>query len=305
MRKTFMLIITLFLLAASILLYADKIVFIKYPDFKLGFTTTIFTKSGYGPSLENEIKFIDYASDKGYAWIEIRDANGILTVNECKAIAAYAKEKNLEIAYATNRGPLDGDFWQVLGNAWRNGSVFTKGPRSVRTVDGGNTEFVNGKAAWTDTDFKKAIEIQTNALAGIKDQGLTLMAENANLPVIGPNGMEAFFDAIDPSFGFQFDTANMFAISKVRTDPKDAERVIRKLAPKIVYTHLKSSVNATQMPTLVDNELDFAVIFEILAKNKKNYIAIEIAQVETYEEQLANLEKSVDYLVKKGFVSIK
>jgi len=54
-----------------------KITFTKYPAMKLGYLTAMFARGGMGPSVENAVAFIDYASEKGYSWIEIRDADGI------------------------------------------------------------------------------------------------------------------------------------------------------------------------------------------------------------------------------------
>jgi sugar phosphate isomerase/epimerase len=283
-----------------------KITFTKYPGLKLGFTTVVFARSGLGPTLENAIAFIDYASEQGYAWIEIRDPNGVLTVAECKAINAYAILKKVELAYASNRGPLDNDYWQVVGNSWRNASEFIKGTRTVRVVDS-NSEFAKDakKMAWTEEEFKAALKTHNDAAKGIKDVGLQLVVENANLPVLGPFGFEAFMTATDKAVGYQLDTANMFCVSKVRTDPKEAERVLRKFASRIFYSHLKSSANGVCQPVLGDNELDIGTILSILAQNKKPYIALELAQAATVDEQKANLEKSLAYLKGKGFITIK
>jgi sugar phosphate isomerase/epimerase len=304
--KVFVVLATVLLLTEGNAVAGKKISFTNYPNLKLGFTTVVFMRCGLGPSLENALVFIDYASDRGYAWIELRDPNGILTVAECKAIAAYAKDKKIEMAYAANRGPLDADYWQVLGNSWRNASVFAKGPKTVRVVDS-NAEFGKdpNKKAWTGDEFKKALETQNGAAKGIKDQGLQLVIENANLPVKGEFGFEAFMEATDKAVGFQFDTANMFAVSRVRTDPKDAEQVFKKFASRIHYTHLKTSVNGVAQPVLTDNELDLGMIFSVLGKNKKNYIAIELAQAETFDEQKTNLEKSLEFLKGKGFITVK
>lgn len=306
MFKVFVAMAAVLLLTAGNAMAGKKITFTSYPNLKLGFTTVVFMKCGLGPSLENALTFIDYASDQGYAWIELRDPSAVLTVPECKAIAAYAKIKKIEMAYAANRGPLDADYWQVLGNSWRNASVFTDGPRSVRVVDS-NTEFGKdpNKKAWTEDEFKKALETQNSAAKGIKDQRLQMVIENANLPVKGPFGFEAFMAATDKAVGFQFDTANMFAVSRVRTDPKDAEEVFKKFASRIRYTHLKSSINGVAQPVLTDNELDLGMIFSVLAKDKKNFIAIEVAQADTFDEQKANLEKSLAYLKSKGFITVK
>lgn len=285
----------------------QKITFTKHPNLKLGFTTVVFSKCNMACNVSNVMTFIDYAGSQGYAWIEIRDPDGTLTVDECKAIAAYAKNKDVEIGYATNRGPLDADYWQVLENSWRNAFVFKSGPRTVRVVDS-NSEFSKDptKKEWTEAEFKEALSVQNSAAKNVKGKDLQLVIENASLPVLGAYGFEKFFDATDKVVGIQFDTANMFSASKVRTKPKDVERVFRKLAPRVYYTHLKSSINGVAQPMLTDNELDIPMLLSVLARNNKNYLAIELAQANgnTFEGQKANLEKSLDFLKKKGIIKI-
>jgi sugar phosphate isomerase/epimerase len=307
MKKILLCMVLLFFLATTHAFAGQQISFTKHPNLKLGFTTVIFAKCKMGPTVPNIMTFIDYAGDQGYAWIEIRDPDAVLTVEECRLLATYAKNKDVEIAYASNRGPLDADYWQVLGNAWRNAAVFKQGPGTVRVIDS-NSEFMKDpkKMAWTEDEFKKAIAVQNSAAKGIKEQGLQLVMENANLPVKGKFGFEQYFGATDKVVGLQFDSANMFCVSKVRTNPKDAEKVFRKFAPRIYYVHLKSSVNGVAQPVLTDNELDIPMFLSVLAKNKKPYVAIELPQADTdtFEGQKANLQKSLDYLQRKGIIKI-
>lgn len=306
MKKFLTLIITLMLLLSlANVLSAKTITFTKYPDFKLGFTSVIFTKCGLGPTVQNAITFIDLAKAEGFAWVELRDPNGILTENECKAIAAYARSKGIEMGYAVNRGPLDADFWSVEGNAWRNTKHFT-GPKTVRVTDG-NSEFSKdpNKKEWTEAEFKKALQVNNDFAKGVKAEGLQSVIENANVPIKGNFGLEKLLEAADKSVGYQLDTANFFAVAKIKTDPKDAEAFLRKFASRLYYTHLKSSKNSSQEPVLTENELDLGKVFDILGQYKKNYIAIELGQVESYDEQVANLRKSLDYLKSKGFIVIK
>ena len=72
-----------------------------------------------------------------------------------------------------------------------------------------------------------------------------------------------------------------------------------------LYTRLKSSVDGVCQPVLGDNELDNEIILSILAQNKKTYVAIEVAQVKSVDEQKANLMKSLEYLKSKGIITIK
>ncbi len=73
---------------------AEKIVLKKYPDLKIGFTTANFLRV-LPVTLENTKKLIDFASDQGFSWIELRDPNAVLTLKECKKIADYARGKNV------------------------------------------------------------------------------------------------------------------------------------------------------------------------------------------------------------------
>jgi sugar phosphate isomerase/epimerase len=308
--RVMLVVACLVLLVAGQSLAADapgkKITFTKYPGFKLGFLSASFGPAGIGPSVENAKMLIDFGKEQGFAWMELRDASAALSEDDVKAISKYAASKKIEIVYASNRGPLEGDYWQVLGNSWRNALHFKKGTRTVRTADSGD-EFAKDpkKMALTEAEFKKAVDTTNKAAKGVKDVGLHLVVEDAFLPVLGPYGFEAFTDATDKAVGLQLDTANMFCTSRVRTDPKEAERVMRKISPRLYYTHLKASVNGVCQPVLTDSELDFGVIFEILAKNKKNYIAIELVGAKTVEETKANYIKSLEYLKDKGFITIK
>ena len=303
--KNVLMIIVIVLLVTGNAFAAQKIAFTKYPDLKLGFTTVIFTKCKMDPTLDNAKAWIDYASAQGYAWIELRDPNGALTIDQAKEIAAYAKSKNLEMAYATNRGSNDADYWQVLGNSWRRALLFENGPRTVRTTDA-NSEFAKDekKVAWTEAEFKKALETQNNAAKALKEMGLQLMIENANVPLVGQFSLDELLTAADPAVGYQLDTANMFAVARTKADPKDAEAFLKKHIGRLQYTHLKSSVNNAQNPVLADNPLPFETVFQLLAENKKPYIAIELGQVESCDDQKANLEKSLEYLQSKGFITI-
>jgi len=314
MRRALLTILGIFLLSCLIVgqpLAADvntgkKIRVTKYPGMKLGYLSAIFLTAGMGPTLENELALIDLASEQGFAWMEIRDPNAALTVAECRAINAYGILKHIELSYAINKGPLDSDYPQVIEKALKNAAEFTKGPRTIRVPES-NMEFMNDpkKMAWTEEEFKKALQIQYDVAKKAKTVGLQFVNENANLPVSGPYGFEAYMDAADKIIGWQLDTANMFCISKMHTDPKESDRVIRKFASRIFYTHLKSSVNGVCQPVLGDNELDNAIILSILAQNKKNYVAIEVAQVKSVDEQKANLIKSLEYLKSKGIITIK
>lgn len=304
MKKLLMLGLVVLMMTSTVFA-AQKITFTKYPELKLGFTTVIFTKCKMDPTLDNAKAWIDYASEQGYAWIELRDPNGALPVEAAKEVAAYAQAKNIEMGYATNRGPNDADYWVVLGNAWRRALLFENGPKTIRTLDA-NTEFAKDetKTAWTEAEFKKALDIQNNAAKAMQEMGLQLVIENANLPLVGQYSLDELLTAADPSVGYQLDTANMFAVARTKADPKDAEAFLKKHIGRLQYTHLKTSVDNAQNPVLADNPLPFETVFQILSENQKPYIAIELGQVESCDDQKANLQKSLEYLQSAGFITI-
>jgi hypothetical protein len=86
------LILSLFFLGSSAYPAEKKIVLNKYPDLKIGFLTMNFLRV-FPVTLENSKKLIDFASDQGFAWIELGDPNAVLTLAECKQIAEYARAK--------------------------------------------------------------------------------------------------------------------------------------------------------------------------------------------------------------------
>ena len=51
------------------------------------------------------------------------------------------------------------------------------------------------------------------------------------------------------------------------------------------------------MPVLAESELDFDIVFSIMAKNKIAYVAIELDMAEKLEECKSNMQKSAEYLM--------
>jgi sugar phosphate isomerase/epimerase len=69
---------------------------------------------------------------------------------------------------------------------------------------------------------------------------------------------------------------------------------------KIGYIHLKTSKNNVPQPVLDGNQLAFDTILDLLQKNGKTYVAIELDPVSSATDEYANVVKSVEYL-KKNF----
>ncbi len=86
---------------------ADKpFVLGQYPALKFGFTSQNLAK-WLPNSVDNLKKVIDFASRKGFSFIELRDANVGLSYDDAKKIAAYARKKKIEVIYAMGIGGLD------------------------------------------------------------------------------------------------------------------------------------------------------------------------------------------------------
>jgi sugar phosphate isomerase/epimerase len=280
----------------------QKMVLKKYPEIKLGYTTTNFLKP-LPVSLDNKKKLLDLAGELGCSWVEIRDPSASLTVDECKQLMAYAKSKNIEIGYALQVGLLDPAYWEIFTRGLPNAAVF-EGPRTIRTLAAG-PEFANDpkKKTWTLTELFKAVQVANRAGNMARAAGLKYVVENAFEALKGDGvtgfGLSEFFANVNSNMFLQCDTANFFAVSRVYTKPEEAKAFMEKYASRIPYIHVKTSTSEHKvLPVLDQNELDFDTVFSILTKNKIRYAAIELTQPDTFEACANNLKKSVEYLVK-------
>jgi sugar phosphate isomerase/epimerase len=296
------LILSLIFLGSSGYSAEKKIVLNKYPNLKIGFTTANFLRV-LPVTLENTKKLIDFASDQGFTWIELRDPNAVLTLAECKQVAEYARGKKIEIAYALGVGLMDGNFWEVFSRGLANAIVFD-GPRTLRTAAPGDEFNINPKkTAWTLNELHKTVKIANKAGNQARASGLKYVTENA-FEVIRGDGITSFgtteyFANVNSNVLWQLDTANFFCLGRNVAKPEEASAFLEKHAGKLVYIHLKtSSKDHKPQPILSDNELDFNIVFSLMTKQKVPYVAIELAQVPTIEECYENHKKSVEYLLK-------
>jgi hypothetical protein len=283
---------------------AEKIVLGKYPDLKIGFTTANFLKF-YPPSVPNLKKLLDFASDQGFAFIEIRDPNATLTLSECKEIASYARHAGVEIVYAMNPGALDPNYWEVFSRGVANAAVFD-GPKVVRIgANGGEMMVSETKTHWTAEDFSQIVKTTNMAANYAKMFGLQFLTENARESLQGDGvttfGTTELFggQGVNSNVGLQLDVANFFCTARIPADPGAVRIFVANNVSKIGYTHLKtSSPDHKPQQVLNGNELAFDAFFKLLQKNGKNYIAIELDAAATLDDAFANHVKSVQYLKK-------
>jgi len=279
----------------------QKMVLKKYPEIKLGFTTTNFLKP-LPVSLENKKKLVDLASELGCSWVEIRDPSGALSPEECKQLMAYAKSKNLELGYALQVGLLDPAYWEIFSRGLANAPVF-EGPRTIRTLAAGS-EFDKDpkKTTWTLSELFKAVQVANRAANLARVAGLKYVVENSTHALKGDGvtgfGLTEFAANVNSNQFFQCDVANFFAVSRVVAKPEEVKAFMEKYASRMPYIHIKASSSEHKvLPVLAQNELDFDTVFSILTKNKIQYAAIELTQPDTFEACANNLKKSFEYLV--------
>ena len=301
--KSMIIAIFLSLVFLGVSAFAGETIKLKnYPDLKIGFTTANFLRA-LPVTLDNTKKLIDFASDRGFSWIELRDPNAVLTLEECKQIAAYARGKNVQVGYAMAAGLMDANFEEVFSRGLANAAVF-EGPRTARASCGGNEFNVDPKkTAWTLAELNTLVAAANKAANQAKAMGLKYATENANEITKGDGmtsfGITEFFANVNPNVGLQFDTGNFFCVSRVLTKPADAQVFLEKYIGKLAYIHLKtSSPEHKPLPVLGENELDFNVILSLMVKNRVPWVAIELAQAATVEECYDNHKKSIDYLMR-------
>jgi sugar phosphate isomerase/epimerase len=283
-------------------LAAEKIVLQKYPDLKIGFTTTNFLQA-LPVSLNNAKVMIDFAYSNGFPWIELRDPTAKLTLAECKEIAAYAKARGVEVGYAAQIGLLDATFWEIMSRAVPNAAAF-EGPKTVRSLAFGNEFNLDPKkVAWNLDELYKIVKTANKAGNLAKGKGLQYVVEHATETLKGDGlaafGFTEFLANTNSNVKWQMDIANFFAVSRVLPRPEDARAFLEKNVGRLGYAHLKSSSPEHKTTdVLQENELPIATVFDILSKIKVPYLAIELNQKKGFDECAGNLLKSIEFLKK-------
>jgi sugar phosphate isomerase/epimerase len=306
-KSVALLVFTLFLgvLFSGVSVYAaDKsIVSKKYPHLKFGFTSQNLAK-WLPNSVDNLKAVIDFAKQKGFAFIELRDANAGLSYDDAKKVAAYAKKNKIEVIYAMGQGGLDSNYFELFSRGLANTRLFD-GPRFARTAAFGK-EFAADpkKQFWTAAEFSQLVQNLNQAGNTAATFGYTLYVENAFEGLKG-DGVNTFGTAdlfgpkgVNSNVGFQLDTANFFCTSRAENSPSDVKAFFEENVKRMGYTHLKTSINKTPGQVLDGNEVPFETFLDLLAKNGKVYVAFELANADTLENEKINHQKSIDYLIK-------
>lgn len=283
---------------------APDLVFKEHKDLKIGFTTQIFAEVA-PVSLVSSKQYMDYAASRGFAWLELRDPNAILTSEECEAIADYAQKNKVEVGYAIQKGLLDTDFWTTFEKGVKN-AVFFNGPKTFRALAGGeefNTDIM--KTGWDAAELEQIVKYADSAALIARENGLQFVIENGTEPLYGKEAKYfGFADVIDRTreeVGWQFDTANPFSVSRVHSSSDTVMAFLHEHIDRLYYIHLKSAQKGVPQTFLTDNPVAFEDVFQALTEKNIPYVAIELQTVDDANKAHKNLERSMKFLQQKYF----
>ena len=280
--------------------------FNDYPALKLGFTTQNFLPA-IPVNVDNAKRLITYAAEEGYSWIEFRDPDATLSREEATEIADFARQNNIEVSYAIQKGLMDSDFWPTFQKGVLNAAVF-QGPQIFRSL-GSLSEFTGNpeKLGWTEEELTRLVSIADSAALIAEENGLQYVIENAAESFFGENdayyGISDLFARTSENVGWQFDTANPFSVSRVHPPAEEVGQYLQAHADNLFYIHLKSAENGQAQTTLQQNPLPFAEVFSIMQAHEVPYVAIELQGVDSEEQAFENMAKSLMYLQQEGFIS--
>ncbi len=276
------------------------------PALKLGFSTQNFLKC-LPHDVKNVTEIIHFAAKEGYEFIELRDPDASLSLNDCKELGKIAESLGIDVLYEINSNLLAPDFMKVFKKGLENTKAFP-GEGIIRTIVS-NTEFASDetKKGWTEAEFTRIIEIAENAGKMAQENNLEFIIENGNESFFG-KGKEyyGFADLINhtKSIGIQFDTANPFQnASREKADPLKVANYLSSVADRWVTTHLKSGKDGVFQPALKENPLDLGTVVSIMAAKNVKYVAFELLASTDKEECFKNHADSILYLIERGLVT--
>ena len=191
---------------------SHKLEFIDYPKLKIGFSTQNF-KQAMPMDLKNLIEIIEYASDEGYQFIQLRDELGQIPVKDCEELAKVTKENNIDVIYEIHKNPLDFDFSEVFKRGLQN-TLLLPGPGIMRTIVSGS-EFDSDvdKIGWNKKELEQLINLSEECASIAIANNVRFIVENFNEPFFGNDmnyfGLSDFFNRTQLT-GLQFDICNPF-----------------------------------------------------------------------------------------------
>lgn len=278
----------------------------NYPGIVLGFSTQNFLKA-MPLGVDHLKELLDFASEEGYAFIELRDPNADLSEVDCRILADYAWNKRVEVIYEIHKDLFDPDFQQVFDRALRNTSIFGE-PGILRSILSWS-EFAadKNKMGWTREELDYLTTRAESFAKTAKMEDVRLILENVIEPWSGKEGAFGLTDFFDRTslVGLQFDTANPFLSScRGMANPDSVTSYLSSIPEKWITTHLKCAADDQSHPVLKDNPLPFEKVFELMAEGGVSYAALELLAADTREACMENHRKSMKYLCDKKLVEL-
>ncbi len=279
----------------------------QYPGVKLGFSTQNFLAC-MPVGVDNQTTLLDFAADEGYAFIELRDPSADLSPEDCKVLAAYAREKDVEVIYEIHKDLFSSDFKEVFDRALVNTAAFGK-PGILRSIMSWS-EFTadKDKTGWTTEELDHLASLADECAAEAKEQNVQFVLENIIEPWFGNDGGHGLADLFRETsgIGLQFDTANPFLPScRGPADPDDVAEHLDQIADRWFTTHLKCGKEGAFQPVLDENPMSYQKIFGLMSANQVQYAALELLSVDDKQECFDNHHKSIEYLASLGIVEVK
>jgi sugar phosphate isomerase/epimerase len=279
----------------------------QYPGVKLGFSTQNFLNC-LPVGVDNLATLLDFAADEGYAFIELRDPAADLSLEDCKVLAAYSREKDVEVIYEIHKDLFNPEFKEVFDRAVRNTAVFGK-PGILRSIMSWS-EFTadEDKTGWNREELDHLAGLADECAAEAKELNVQFVLENIIEPWFGNDGGHGLADLFRETsgIGLQFDTANPFLPScRGVADPDDVAEHLEQIADRWITTHLKCGKDGAFQPVLEENPMPYQKIFGLMSGNQVQYAALELLSVEDKQECFDNHQKSIEYLASLGIVEVK
>ena len=276
-----------------------SLVFKDYPEMKLGLSTFNFLKSiPFDVSGLTEI--IEYASENGYQYVEVRDFQVDLTIDQCNELAKVAEKNKIDLLYVFNINPLDSGFSEVFAKALANVMILP-GPGILRAlVSRSEFDADKLKKGWNGEELARLVNLADHSAQIALEKNIRFVVENNNEAFFGDGktyfGLADFFEK-SAFTGLQMDIANPFCnSSRVKNDPERVIAFLSGLGDRWIETHLKTVLNGEPQPVFTDNPMRIEKIIDLMGKMRVKYVTVELAQAERKEQCFENHTLSLQFL---------
>lgn len=276
-----------------------SLVFKKYRNLKIGFSTHSFQKT-VPLNVSGLTELIEYASNEGYHFMEVRDPQVDLSHDDCKELAAIAIINKIDIIYVFNKNILDSRFNEFFERGLANAIIFP-GPGIMRTLVS-KSEFDQDpeRKGWNKEELVHITNLSESCAFKARSKNIHFIVENCNEAFFG-NNLTYFgiTDFLENAVGtdLQLDIGNLFSnTNRVDNDPEKVFKYLKTLKNRWVETHLKTIQNGEPQAILTDNPLPLEKIVDLMGKQNVLYLTLELAAVERKEQCFDNLASSIQFL---------